>query len=247
MKVMANQKVGAGGIPLVSTTEGFWKELPPTYLGEAALETYLNEGVLPSPDELDQSATAEFFEPEPRVGVGLSPATLTSEEGLLYTSTFLRLKPGTALECDLEFPSEAETETLRAYHVQRPWLKLGGEGKVARIEVCDKPWAPWPPPNPGAHQRALLYLATPGLFRQGRWKPKNLRPVAGAVGSPTVVSGWDLATNAPMRTRYAVPAGAVYFLDGDGLNGVPDPHGTCLSDDPADAASGWGYCLRGAW
>src|SRR5690606_22723653 len=51
------------------------------------------------------------------------------------------------------------------------------------------------------------------------WRPARLFDappgstlVAGSVGRPEVVSGWDLATNKGRPTRRCAPAGSVYFL-----------------------------------
>ena len=43
---------------------------------------------------------------------------------------------------------------------------------------------------------------------------KGVRETA-ASGSPVAVSGWDVARGGPRRTRFAVPAGSVYFVEGD--------------------------------
>ena len=88
--------------------------------------------------------------------------------------------------------------------------------------------------------------------------------IAAAVPKPLPVSGWDLAGNAheaqmegrtgavrgrPRPTRFAVPAGAVYFWK-RGRKSVADPVPAPLAslcDKPADAAAGWGLTLSGTW
>ncbi len=87
----------------------------------------------------------------------------------------------------------------------------------------------------------LVLLTTPGLF--GGWKPPQLQPVAAAVPGYLAVSGWDLARRGPKPTRFAVPAGSVYFLNhAPGLDGE---HGALCSAE--DAAAGWGAYHLGEW
>lgn len=214
---------------------------------EAWDQTYLSAGDLAGflgGTPLEASSIKErrtFIADEPRVGIAVEADSGTVGEGLIYSSTFLRLKDDTALDVDLEFGGDPPEE-LAAYLDATPWLRLGGEGRIARVEPVDPPASP---PEPGGEGAPLVYLATPALFEGTRWHPKDAPPLAAAVGSPQAFSGWDLAANLPMKTRYAVPAGAVYFYDtGDAQ--LP-AHATCVSDDPDDQAAGWGYCFRGVW
>ena len=56
------------------------------------------------------------------------------------------------------------------------------------------------------------------------------------------ISGWDIARRGPKATRFAVPAGAVYFVEGQ----TEFKHGS-LCDDEEDVAQGWGFALQGEW
>ncbi|MDH7570940.1 MAG: type III-B CRISPR module-associated Cmr3 family protein, partial [Armatimonadota bacterium] len=131
-----------------------------------------------------------------------------------------------------------------------PWMPIGGEGRVAAVSVRSgldlTPRMEWPPPG----GRFLTYLATPGLFTQGRWFPEHLAAkcnlVAAITASPRVFSGWNVPANRPLLTRYAVPAGAVHFWQI--RDEVPeDPHGESISEEQEDRQAGWGLALRGEW
>jgi CRISPR-associated protein Cmr3 len=56
------------------------------------------------------------------------------------------------------------------------------------------------------------------------------------------VSGWDVARNGPHPTRFAVPAGATYFIEG---NFTPANGSFCTDEE--SVAQGWGHALRGTW
>ena len=78
------------------------------------------------------------------------------------------------------------------------------------------------------------------------------RPVeATASGPPIAVSGWDVALGGPKPVRFAVPAGSVYYVQGQ----IDAGTGQSLCDGPAGdpkeqsehLAQGWGFALQGAW
>lgn len=210
------------------------------YLSASDLEHFLG-GARPEASSIKERRT--FIADEPRVGIAIEADRGTVGEGLIYSSTFLRMKDDTALEVDLEFGDDAPAE-LTAYLDATPWLRLGGEGRAARVEPVDP--SARPPAQPSTEGQPLVYLATPALFEGTRWHPNGATPLAAAVGSPQAFSGWDLAANLPMKTRYAVPAGAVFFYEAGDAAALP-AHATCVSDDPDDQAAGWGHCFRGVW
>lgn len=228
---------------LAVSRPGAWETLPDTWISEGDLQAYLDGGeAVPFPDVLESGAESVLLLGEPRVGVGLNATSATAEMGLLYTSTFARLCHPWHLEVDILLVEEG-ADALREAVTTRPWLRLGGDAKAARVQIAQK--AHVPPSGPQG-RRPLLYLATPALFTAGDWWGGAGQPVAAATGRPLPVSGWDLAANRPMRSRYAAPGGSVYFFDTD--VGLPsEHHNACISNDPDDCASGWGYCLRGAW
>jgi CRISPR-associated protein Cmr3 len=205
----------------------------------------------------DEVVASEFFPAgdlygsDNRTGIALNMHTLTSEEGELYGIRLLALK-GRVRE-------GAEADPYRGAEVclygqilpgdqappQGQWfpepVALGGEGRYVR--VCLIPPCDWPAPDP-AQRRSLWLLASPAFFPGRRSLPPvsagaTLRAAAAAAG--VGISGWDVAHNGPRPTRFAVPAGAVYFVEGE-LN----PTGQSLCADP-EAAEGWGFALQGKW
>jgi CRISPR-associated protein Cmr3 len=188
---------------------------------------------------------------ERRLGIALEMDRKIASDALIYTAHFLRLKPGYAFRIDIRTAQDV-SQTVQALCTKAPWLRLGGEGKVATVACrADLSWpvapTPWPPPS----GRFFTCLATPGLFAEGQPIPQNLARtctlVAMLVGEPVILSGWDLHAAAPGRTRCAVPAGAVYFWELNEGAALSDPHTTCISDSPDDRQAGWGFCLRGDW
>lgn len=209
----------------------------------------------------DVAPPEEFFDIEPRLGIGVNSDRMTAEEGYLYTAGFTRLKEGVGFRVDITtspavpLDQQKLLDTIKIVAQKQPWLRLGGEGKIAHVEIHDTPSWPVPPhPWPSPDGRFFTYLATPGVFQNGSWYPHELAKtctlVGVRVGLPLVFSGWDRAMNRPMKTRCAVRAGAVHFWEiqpGIDPNTIPDPHGTHISDAEDDRQAGWGLCLRGAW
>ncbi len=100
-------------------------------------------------------------------------------------------------------------------------------------------------------ERSLWLLATPGIFGGHDGHPRADRPDAiappaklraAASGSPLAVSGWDIAMNGPRPTRFAVPAGAVYYVEGT----FAPAHDSLCSESEL-VQEGWGFALRGVW
>jgi CRISPR type III-B/RAMP module-associated protein Cmr3 len=110
-----------------------------------------------------------------------------------------------------------------------------------------------------SRRRALVYLATPALFKDG-WRPTEflnrhsfLTLKGGAVGPPIIVAGWDWKANAPKAPKRAVPAGSVYFFEvaqgatsAELKNLVETYHGGASVSD-WDGALGFGLAFIGTW
>jgi CRISPR-associated protein Cmr3 len=173
-----------------------------------------------------------------RTGIGIEPDRLTAEESMIYGVSFLAPKwkeVRVGLYAEVEVPDGAPRDALDDLNV----IALGGEGRRVKVESLNKPFD-WPEVKPAAGQKAFLLLTTPVLSSDG-WKPSALTNlVAAAVPAPLAVSGWDLAKGGPKPTRFAVPAGSVYFLDDGGDLLAP----LARADD---APLGWGCYLKGAW
>ncbi len=197
----------------------------------------------------DVDGLAEYMLDEHRLGIGVNAGAHTAEKGMIYSGRFLRPDHGVSLRVDITSTDAALRQKLGAAHQKAPWLRLGGEGRVAGIEILDAVALPcaitdWPA------ERFTTCLITPGRFADGGWLPRlpGCRLVAAAGVAPVSCSGWNSVEGRPTETRYAVMAGAVYFWERiPDAPDIADPHGTSLCDQLEERQAGWGYCLRGEW
>ncbi len=177
-----------------------------------------------------------------RTGIGIDPRTFSVTQGLIYSAEFLSLlwQPQENLHCvlyvEVQLPQPQWPEEIKTLH-------LGGEGRQVRV-VPRQP-QPWNElcQGPGPGQKPLLVLTTPALCQEG-WLPGVLKGLVEAAVVPGYesVSGWDLARGGPKPSRFAVPAGSVYFL-----KQLPASQPDVLSDKAEDQQQGWGHYLTGVW
>jgi CRISPR-associated protein Cmr3 len=163
-----------------------------------------------------------------RVGVGLSAATRSVEEGKLFSVNAV------AFEREVGFLARIEGAGPAADGL----LRFGGDGRGARMQVVE---ADWPQPDLvelSRAGRARLLLTAPGLFERG-WLPTGIfeddgvyrldlhgvrgRLAAAAVPRREIVSGFDIASSRPKPALRAAPAGSVYWLEA--LDATPDALG----------------------
>ncbi|MFC4621983.1 type III-B CRISPR module-associated Cmr3 family protein [Comamonas nitrativorans] len=178
-----------------------------------------------TPVGADMVKTSDLWGMDERVGVGLSEATRSAEDGKLFTNRAVAMQPGVG------FAAAISGATLPAHGL----LRLGGDGRAANIESTA---VAWPEPDYeaiAAQGRCRLVLTSPGLFTQG-WLPNGCagdnrdfrfelhgvkaRLVAASVARSEVVSGWDLARWQPKAAQRIAPGGSVYWLDD--LQASPD-------------------------
>ncbi len=203
------------------------------YLRPAGLARFLRGGV---PNEGDVVDEPRLFDHEARVGIGVDPELGTAEQGLLYQVRTLRLRPGVRIAVDVV----GAASDLTACPDGEDILALGGEGRRAAVRRSAGA-SEWPTVGNSTGSGRLLLLTTPALF--DGWRPPGVRPVAAAVHDPFPVSGWDLARGGPKPTRFAAPAGSVYFLATD--VSVDHGHGSLCRGE--EEAAGWGAFVKGEW
>lgn len=229
--------------PLGLPGDAEWEPLDgPAWMSEPQLKGFLSGGTLPPARDLITSEQVRAA--ETRTGITIDAMRGTVEESALYSAVFTRLQRDWAIRVDLSYPDDNESQIKKALQ-EWPWLRLGGEKRAVSIER--RKWAPHPEAQAEAHaegSQPLLYLATPGCFGRG-WLPAALSDTlaAAATDRPLAFSGWNLARRRPEPSRWAVRAGAVYYLKGD----APALDNDCLSDEPADRDAGWGVALKGTW
>jgi CRISPR-associated protein Cmr3 len=212
----------------------------PELLTFQGLVEFLRSGKHPA--ESDCVKREELFGFDHRVGIAVNWDTLTSADGQLYVISLLamRAKFGSQNVC-----LYAEVSGELGSQFDEPLVvPFGGEGKYVQVtKVSAQEWPTTIGPN------SVWYLATPTFFPPtGRPlpMPKNGTLISAASGSGIPISGWDVARNGPRATRFAVPAGAVYFVSGDAspedfLNNGNENESTDLRQE------GWGFALPGTW
>jgi CRISPR-associated protein Cmr3 len=218
------------------------KHLSPTepatgYLTSHGLRWFLAGEEVTSKDVV---APDELFGLDYRTGIGISPDRLVAEESQIFGRGFLALKKNVFLYAEIEAPADAPAE---GSFDQVKTLTLGGEGRHVTLKRLPSPFI-WPNNKPPkGNQKPLIVLTTPCPFQAG-WKPQSLngRLVAAAVPGSIAFSGWDLARGGPKPTRFAVPAGSVYFLES-----LPNDWAQSLAENDEDRRQGWGCCLTGVW
>ena len=240
------------------------------WLNKDGLESILN-GVAPDPAGLVKSSSVYTY--EDRTGIAVDHQKGTAEDGMIYGARFLRLEKKRMLYAEVGIEPGSginlieDTKKLRGQLTSGALtLKFGGEARRVRVTVV-KPfdWPKAPDSVPSTEEGGFsTILVSPVIFtcRDGSNSTPRMPPCVGklvgaAVPKPLAISGWakaalhegDPTTNAPRSTRYAAPAGTVYFWQ-NGKNADSDrPHPTMysLAHDPRNRAAGWGVALRGAW
>ncbi|WP_428937274.1 type III-B CRISPR module-associated protein Cmr3 [Fontivita pretiosa] len=205
------------------------------YLTPQGLARFLGDESVLSEDLV---AADELFGLDYRTGIGIAPDRLVAEESQIFGRGFLALEKDVYLYAEIEMPSDAPDGLFD----QVKTLTLGGEARHVTLKRLPSPFT-WPNKSPNAKQKPLILLATPCPFEAG-WKPRILdgQLVAAAVPGSLAFSGWDLARGGPKPTRFAVPAGSVYFL-----KSLPNNWQPGLAESDEDRRQGWGYCLTGVW
>lgn len=196
---------------------------------------------------------------------------LFSTEGLAFAPATRGDQPETAILCRTD--PGALTVTWES-----GFLPLGGERRQTHLDLIPPEEHPRPDPFHPAQEISAavsrlpdaakcwlrLVLATPAFFAKG-WLPGDLsangrigRLLGGATLTPRgavidrriAVSGWDMAVKGPKPTRYAVPAGSVYFFELDRDLTPADIAALWLkpvSDLGQDRTDGYGLVLPGVW
>jgi len=184
----------------------------------------------------------EIYSIDHRIGIEIDPKSLATIKGQLYGIGLLALRPGFGLYVEIKAP-ESLAESLDGQS-----LPLGGEGRCVRARLVGESMLP-PAAAPAARPR-MTYLATPTFLAAAKTSHRPLPPSeigtirSAASDRPLAVSGWDIARGGPRPTRFAIPAGAVYFWDGpvnvEGLIGN-------IADREARLQEGWGFAIPANW
>ncbi len=222
-------------------------EFRPGWMNLTNLRSYLANPAHPLKRKEYLLPDDEFFQLEGRVRSGLDPESGRAAEKMLFTTFFLRLKRDVSLRVDVSSErfadSRALEKELREVTRKTPCLRLGGEARVAAVSLAESSTEIESIPSDG--EQRITYLMTPGLF----YGPYPKRVVeagwwlcGAATGEPLPVSGWDGTRRCALPTRYAAPAGSIYFWRRREDGAVPVCH-ACA--DHRDSRAGWGRMIWG--
>ncbi len=172
-------------------------------IDEISFNEYLQSSTVPRyPLNIEK-----FVKEEPKVGIGRNNRTGAADEGMLYRVGMTRMHQ---LKLVVGYSGLTISGSL---------MRLGGEGKSVSKERTEKPDVQEPKPSPKTGDFFKLYLATPAIFKEG-WRPApetvpGARLVAAVVGKPLHIGGFDMKIKKPKPMQRAVPAGSVYYYQGE--------------------------------
>jgi len=206
-------------------------------------------------EELEEIVRHDLFIKESRIGIKLSEVKV-SEEHFFYKAEFLRLKDSVEISVWLEDRVNEVKKYLSGL------IRLGGESRFARVKIENSD--PLEKLRDARDEilksvnesgRFKLYVATPTLVENSgncTWNIKqelkdklkiDVKAIYPLIGKPIAFSGWDYAENKPKPTRYAIPAGSVYFVEFEGEIKLNQPY-LKLGEL---TKLGYGLCFLGVW
>jgi len=207
-------------------------------------------------DELEEVVRYDLFVKESRIGIKLSEAKV-SEEHLFYRAEFLRLKDDVGISVWIGDKAEEVKKYLGGS------IKLGGESRFARVKIdnnnpLEKLKDAWDKILESVNESKTfkLYVATPMLVKNSgnyTWNIEHelsnelkikIKAIYPLLGKPIAFSGWNYAENRPKPTRYAIPAGSVYFVEFE--EGEIELDGPYLKLGELTKL-GYGLCFLGVW
>ncbi|CAM3506878.1 type III-B CRISPR module-associated Cmr3 family protein [Halomonas lysinitropha] len=144
----------AAGTPLGSkVVEGAW-------LTAEGMMTWLEGGV----PTVEQIVTLDaLVEEEPRLGIGRDNRSGTVKPGLLYQTRHLRLRDEST--CVEAWVSGVPGTVIRDATSQQT-LRLGGEGRMASVNLSEEARLPLPESVHGKGERLALWLIAPALIAE---------------------------------------------------------------------------------
>jgi len=206
-------------------------------------------------EELEEVVRDDLFVKESRIGIKLSDAKVAGE-GYFYKAEFLRLKDNVELSVWIGNKAEEVRKYLGGL------IRLGGESRFARVKIensdpLEKLRDAWDEILKSINEsgRFKLYVATPTLVENSSsctWNIKHklsnelkikIKAIYPLIGKPISFSGWDYAENKPKPTRYAIPAGSIYFVEFEGEIKLNQPY-LKLGEL---TKLGYGLCFLGVW
>lgn len=259
-----------GNVCFPSTPEKGFKTIKSQFVTKTGMEMLLKGAAGPSlKDQLrllfDEDAESNVIaDREPKMGLARDNEKRASKEGYLFAIAPVRPRD------DIRIAVEVDGLSTDDYPDEPFIQKLGGEGKLARVNVKDEnlslPSAALS--DNGRVIRFKLVLTTPALMTvsgKDQWLPENFtnepgdktgwagsinsinfRIITACIGKPFRLGGWNHQEHAPRKMRAYVPAGSVYFCEAEigQKEAVMGLHGTKIG---YRTEYGFGHVLVGKW
>lgn len=208
------------------------------------MEKILAGGV---PDEDDLIKRTDLWQTEPRVGVGIDVGvdakekrTRTTTDGNLYMATHVRMRDDVSLYLSVDgWQGTAFNKAMRP---------LAGEHRMAEIRAGDAVSLPTKPKGLTDGKYCVVLLSPLVLDAMPETGEKNWQGLPGelvsaCLGKPVVIGGWDSRCKQPIPLRQCIPAGSVFFMQGDDSAAL-DHHGRHIGKS---TEWGFGQILIGKW
>ncbi len=225
------------------------------WLPQAVMQRLL-DGQAPSEGELIPNQA--LFDEEARLGIGRDNARRSVQEGLLYQTRHLRLRPGVGVQLHLHGLPDASLLP------RRTTLRLGGEGRQAALSTThDAQSLPAASGSMAPGARFVLYHLTPSVCAsglpagipasfercrhegadcwEGQLAGQRLRILSVACARPLREGGWDLARHEARAVQSLLAPGSVLYAQHLGDQTLPYAAFSALAD-----ATGRGLYLAGA-
>lgn len=171
---------------------------------------------------------SKLWKEEERTGIAIEKATGTSKDGMLYFTSHIRPEPELSI-------------AVKVKGINKEWLQkvpsvlaLGGEGRMATVEITDDKtiFPPMPELKTEAGKiRFTVTLLTPGCvwpFETMQNTTKDMEDlikkgypsipgncVSACIGKLKQVGGFDLKKREPRPLIPIIPPGSMWFYEGD--------------------------------
>jgi len=249
-----------GTVRLPQMPDGYigYKNLEQHWLTGAGMRLCL-EGKAPTKQHI--IAYDDLFSHEPRLGIARDNQHRAVEQGKLYQTQHIRLKPEVEIELNAKQLSPELIKTLDNSKI----LRLGGEGRMASIQA-NKAYEAFPFTSIKQTQFCLHFISPadfagemfPEAFKKmeqngetvwrGTVNGIELNIIAAVIGKAHREGGWDMKNHQPRAVKSYTPAGSVWFCR---LNNPDDSkhineklHNHCIG---LETAYGRGHILVGQW
>jgi len=166
------------------------------------------------PGEDDLIKRTDLWQTEPRVGVGIDVGvdakekrTRTTTDGNLYMATHVRMRDDVSLYLSVDSWQGADFNKA-----MRP---LAGEHRMAEIANGSPVDLPKEPTHFEDGRWCAIALSPVISDKDGKVSGLNGKIISACLGKPVVIGGWNSRCKQPIPLRRCIPAGSVFFMQGD--------------------------------